>query len=164
MINFYEFIDDYFLEIIAFTFLITIVSVILLIVNIVRTSKILKKYKRLMRGVNNKNLEALLFNHLETIQEGLTRIKDIELDLSSLSKLQKNCIQRVGIVRYNAFDKMGGNQSFSLALLDDSGKGVVITSLYGNNSSATFAKPVLNCKSSIKLSPEEEEAISKAMK
>lgn len=164
MTHLYDFIEAYYIELLALLSLVVLISLILLFTNFLRTSRIIKKYKRLMRGVDNKNLESLLYNHLDSIQNGLTRIKAIELELSSLSNLLDNCIQRVGIIRYNAFEKMGGDQSFSLALLDKNGKGVVITSLYGNTSSATFAKPVINYKSSFRLSPEEEEAIERAAK
>ncbi len=72
------------------------------------------------------------------------------------------CIQKVGIVRFNAFDNVGSNLSYSIALLDNYNNGVVISSLYSRDSSSTYAKPVVDGKSSFSLSEEEIESIEKA--
>ena len=66
------------------------------------------------------------------------------------------------MVRYDAFTDTGGQLSWSLALLDDSGSGVVLTSIQGRNESRTYAKNVAAWTSETQLSPEEEDAISHA--
>lgn len=72
-------------------------------------------------------------------------------------------MQKVAIVRFNAFRDMGGDLSYALALLDSSGSGLVISSIYGRDDARTYAKPVKEGKSSYQLSSEEEEAIKKAL-
>jgi hypothetical protein len=72
-------------------------------------------------------------------------------------------VQRVGLVRYDAFDDMGGHLSFSAALLDGSGNGLVITSINGRQDTRCYAKPVESWTSTHNLSEEEEQAIQRAL-
>lgn len=154
--------DQYMPELVLAAAVMALLSLILVCINWLRTGKILRKYKRLMRGVDNKNLEALLYEHLANLQQGLTRLKDAELSLTELKSKLGCCIQRVGIIRYNAFEQMGGDQSYSIALMNDHGTGFVITGLYGRNASTTFAKPLHNKQSKYPLSVEETQAIERA--
>lgn len=74
-------------------------------------------------------------------------------------------IQKVGLSRYNPFDDLGGDQSFSLSILDSTNSGVVLTSLHHRNFTRIYAKPVKNGEGdSITLSNEEKSAIVKAIK
>jgi hypothetical protein len=72
-------------------------------------------------------------------------------------------VRNVGLVRYDAFEDVGGRLSFSCALLDDKGNGVVVTSINGRQDTRVYAKPVMARKSGYNLSVEEEEAIRQAM-
>ncbi|MDD3612684.1 MAG: DUF4446 family protein [Caldicoprobacterales bacterium] len=157
-----ELLKDYSLELLLASIFIGLICLILLIVNYSKTNKLIKKYNRLMKGADNKNLEAMLISHLDTIKDGLSRLDDIEADLKNQNARLKKCTQNIGLVRYNAFDQMGGDQSFSVALLDDRGDGFVLTNLYGRNSSSTFAKPVKLRQSTYPLTNEEMEAIERA--
>ena len=75
----------------------------------------------------------------------------------------RNCIQKVGIVRYSAFKDTGSDLSFALALLDEKNNGVILNGIYSREMSNIYAKPVENGKSTYTISKEEEEAIKKAM-
>jgi len=72
-------------------------------------------------------------------------------------------VRRVGVLRYDAFEDVGGRLSFSCALLDDHGTGVVLTSINGRQETRVYAKPVTLGRSTYNLSDEEEEAIRQAM-
>ena len=72
-------------------------------------------------------------------------------------------VRRVGVMRYDAFEDVGGRLSFSCALLDDHGTGVVLTSINGRQETRVYAKPVTDGTSSYNLSTEEAEAIRLAM-
>ena len=74
------------------------------------------------------------------------------------------CIQKVGIVRYNAFKDTGSDLSFALALLDENNDGVVLNGIYSREMSNIYAKPVKNGKSSYTISEEEQQAINDAIK
>ena len=122
----------------------------------------MRKYKRLMRGADNKNLEVMLYKHLDALDAGMNQIKDLDQSYSALNRRLRRSVQNVSVIRYNAFDGMGSDQSFSLALLDEDGDGFVLTSLYGRNASTTFAKPIKGMQSSYPLSDEERKAIEQA--
>lgn len=155
-------IELYTIQIIAAAALLSMLSLLFVVMNYVRTTKVLRRYRRLMRGADNINLEAMLHQHLDTMQDSMVGLKDIERVTDSLSKQLDGCVQRVGMVRYNAFEQMGGEQSFSVAFLDNQGNGMILTSLYGRSSSTTFGKPVQHHKSSYPLSNEEQEALAQA--
>lgn len=106
----------------------------------------------------------------ETFEELLSRFKDLEKKLQELSeglevlgKKNNSSIQRVGIVRFNSFSGQGGNQSFSIALLDGKNSGLTITSLYGREGNRVFAKSIERGKAEYTLSDEEKEAIKRAL-
>jgi hypothetical protein len=73
-------------------------------------------------------------------------------------------VRRVGVLRYDAFEDVGGRLSFSCALLDDHGTGVVLTSINGRQETRVYAKPLTAGQSTYNLSREEEEAIRQAMR
>jgi ethanolamine utilization protein EutQ (cupin superfamily) len=85
-------------------------------------------------------------------------LKEFEI----LKEKEKFKIQKVGIVRFNPFKDTGGNQSFSVALLDGKDDGIVITSLYTRDENRVFAKPIKNGNSEFLLLEEEKEAINLA--
>jgi hypothetical protein len=68
-------------------------------------------------------------------------------------------LRHVGVVRYDAFGDMGGRLSFSAALFDDEGNGLVLSSINGRSETRTYAKPLVDLRSDHTLSPEEEDAI-----
>ncbi|MEK7503570.1 MAG: DUF4446 family protein [Patescibacteria group bacterium] len=90
-------------------------------------------------------------------------LKKISQELTGLKEQNKKNLQKVGMVRFNPFKEGGGDQSFSIAVLDDQDNGFVITSLYSNANNRVYAKPVANGVSSYTLSQEEKEAINKAI-
>lgn len=99
--------------------------------------------------------------------EDVARLKVVARQLAEEQQRQAGqmgaSVQRVGLVRYDAFEDMGGHLSFSVALLDANGNGVVITSINGRQDTRCYAKPVESWTSSHNLSEEEEQAISAAL-
>ncbi len=113
----------------------------------------------------NKNKKVL-----ETPKETLKRIERLEEEIEETNKALKeireksrNNLQKVGVVRFNPFKEIGGDQSFSIAVLDENNSGFVITSHYGRESNRIYAKPVEKGKSDYVLSKEEGQAITQAM-
>ncbi len=105
----------------------------------------------------------------ENIQEVLDYLKKLEGRLDDLGRklevLQKKSLaffQKFGVVRFNPFKDVGGDQSFSIALLDANDNGFVVTSLYSRAENRVYAKPVAAGKSKYQLSEEEKEAIARA--
>ncbi len=104
-------------------------------------------------------------------EEILTEIENFGLGLSSLEKKVVQLkseglshIQRIELLRFNPYDDTGGDQSFVVALLDDKGSGIVITSLHARSGTRIFAKDVVSGKAGkYKFSVEEEKVIKKAL-
>jgi hypothetical protein len=109
----------------------------------------------LKRKKEPKNLKQLL-SQFKDLKEGFKKISN---KLDELKKNNKFSIQEIGIVRFNPFKKSGGDQSFSIALLDGNKDGVVITSLYGREGNRIFAKPIRKGRSEYLLTEEEKKAI-----
>ncbi len=108
-------------------------------------------------------LRGILDGHARSIQ----RLESAARSLNATDKRQDGLIQaavrHVGLLRYDAFEDVGGRLSFSCALLDDRGDGVVVTSINGRQDTRVYAKPVADGKSPYNLSTEEEEAIRQAL-
>ncbi len=83
-------------------------------------------------------------------------------EVAALKAENAQALRHVAVIRYDAFTDTGGQLSWSLALLDDSGSGVVLTSIQGRNESRTYAKNVADWSSETQLSPEEQDAIANA--
>lgn len=139
-------------------------SFLLWLINSWRTSRIMKKYRSFMRGMEGKNLEEMLAEHLESVNKALVKTREVESAYKTIRKMSEKSVQNVGIVRFNAFSDTGSDLSFAVALLDYYGDGLVISSIFSRNESHAYAKPVNKGLSSYHLSQEEEEAIRRALK
>lgn len=123
----------------------------------------LRKYRNLLRGTEGQNIESLLLNLLEKtdlVHHKQTRIED---RLANNQVLEEKHMQNWHLIRFQAFQNTGGDQSFAFALLDALGDGVVISSIFGREEARVYCKPVQGGSSNYPLSEEEKEAISKAL-
>lgn len=147
-----------------------IITVLLLILFIfyislsVRYTRLKKRIDTFMRGESGVNIEKLLKSYISEVESALAKVNDFQRQMDEIVKKLEMSIKKVAIVRYNAFDEVGSDLSFSIALLDDHDDGVVITGIYGRNETTTYAKPIKNGMSNYKLSAEELEVIDKARK
>lgn len=108
-----------------------------------------------------RKFEEILRQTLD-FKEDLKGLKDY---LAKVEDLGLHHIQRVELIRFNPYDDTGGDQSFALALLDEQGSGIVLTSLHARSGTRVFAKSVINGKADKhQLSSEEEVVIRKALK
>jgi len=110
--------------------------------------------------IDPKNLEEV-FNQFKNLKKDF---KNISKELESLKKESKFSIQKIGVIRFNPFKNLGGNQSFSIALLNGNNDGVVITSFYSRDGNRVFGKPIKKGRSHHVLSEEEKKAIETAKK
>ncbi|MCT8977605.1 DUF4446 family protein [Clostridium sp. CX1] len=139
------------------------ISIIILLIILITTLKSLNrlenKYRKFMRGVDNKNLEELVTGYLDKIDKSGEEVEHIRKLYESLNSRLKSCLQKVSVVRYRAFEDVGSDLSFSIALLDENNDGVIITGIYGRNESTTYAKPVDRGISRYDLSEEEKQVL-----
>jgi hypothetical protein len=108
-------------------------------------------------------LRGVLEGHARTLQQLNSAVRQLSGEDSRLRDRLMGAVQRVGLVRYDAFEDMGGRLSFSCALLDEHGSGVVVTSINGRQDTRVYAKPVAAGSSDHNLSEEEEQAIREAV-
>lgn len=125
--------------------------------------RMMRHYNRLTSGVTKTGLKDILENILTGQGDSKRRLRDLETSLERVTKDGRSHIQRIGIVRFNPFHDTGGSQSFTIALLDEGGSGIVMTSLYARAANRWYVKEVQGGKSAtVGLSTEEEMAIKKA--
>jgi hypothetical protein len=124
-----------------------------------------RHYQRLTLGVNKKDLQSILENLLGETAKDRKRIDELFRIAEETQKKGLLHIQKVGLVRFNPFKDTGGDQSFTLALLDGEGDGIVVSSLHSRTGTRVYAKPILKEKADEhQLSKEEKEAVEKAIK
>jgi hypothetical protein len=127
-----------------------------------RLNRMIRHYRGLAAGIEGQPLDQILER---MVQRGDARADQIAAVANRVEELAVNAevhLQRVGMVRYNAFDDTGGDQSFALALLDIHGDGAILNGLFHRNECRVYAKPVRAWKSTYSLSDEEQEAVRKA--
>ena len=143
---------------------VTILLVIGFIVMISKLSSLNKRYKKFLEKLGNgKDIEEDLETYMYRVEKVEKQNNEILNYVKTLDEDLTRCIQKVGMVRYNAFKDTGSDLSFTLALLDEHNDGVVLNGIYSREMSNIYAKPVENGKSSYTLSEEEKSAIDKAV-
>lgn len=114
------------------------------------------------RGREEDILQAVA-SQIEEVRALRGDIHQIALELQRLAEAFRSALQRFAVYRYDAFEDMGGQLSFSAAILNDHGDGIVISCINGRQEARTYAKPVARAVSPYNLSPEEQEAIRMAL-
>lgn len=138
-----------------------IASIVIGVINISKINSILDYAED---GDLTGNLEKY-YNNVRDLQKKLVLSSEGKIleRVSSCENKQNLALSKTGIVNFDAFDDVFGNQSFALAILDQFNTGFVITSLYGNSSSNTYVRRITEGKCDIPLLEEELEAVSMAM-
>lgn len=108
-------------------------------------------------------LRGVLDGHAHKIERLEQAVRTLHKADKRQQELIDGSVQRVGLLRYDAFEDVGGRLSFSCAMLDEHGTGVVLTSINGRQETRVYAKPITEGRSSYNLSSEEEEAIRQAL-
>jgi hypothetical protein len=110
--------------------------------------------------------DASLGSAVERLATQLSKMNErterLVVRTEQIDKALAHAVQGIGFVRYSAFEDTGGDQSFSLALVDGEGDGMVISALYGRDATRVYAKPVEGWTSSRSMTSEEEQALEKA--
>lgn len=149
--------DKSFLTVMFFINILLLIITILNIVLLIRTNN---KYIKFMKKLGNgSNLDEMLKEYLKDVKEIKKDNSEIKAYYTKLDRDISSCIQKIGLVRYNAFKDVGSDLSFAIALLDRDDNGVVLNGLYGSDSSNIYAKPIKNGSSSYQLSEEEKYAL-----
>ena len=141
-----------------------IILFFLYLINIVKLYKLNIKYKNFMLKLGNgNNIQEIIENYMKKIDEVQKENNNLRNYCKQLDSTIATSIQKVGLVRYNAFKDTGSDLSFTLALLNEKNTGIVLNGIYSREMSNIYAKPITEGISTYTLSDEEKEAIKKAM-
>ena len=156
-------LNQYMVYIILGLVLLVLVLIIIMCVNAIKMKKLKKRFEKFMYK-EDVSLEELLVQYTKKLNVLLQNEKEMQTSIEYMEKVVKNCVQKVGVVRYQAIQNMGADLSYTVALLDENNDGVVFNGIYGRDGCYTYAKPIKDGKSSYNLSEEELQAIEKAIK
>lgn len=127
-----------------------------------RVGRLTRLYSRLTRGTSGGNLEEILLGYMAAVGDAARRVEALERQTADLVATQRRCVQKVAVVRFDAFDDVGGKQSFALALLDGSGTGITLSSVFSRTDVRVYAKGIDGGAAQIPLSDEERRAVAVA--
>lgn len=145
------------------SYVLVLILIIITIVQTVKINKLSKRYKKFMSGKNAKSLEQDIEGIYEDNKFIKTSTEKNRKDIQSLYRKFESAFQKVGIVKYDAYNQMGGQLSFSLALLDENDNGFVLNSVHGAEGCYTYTKEIKNGMCEISLGDEEKRALDIAM-
>lgn len=138
---------------------VALVALVLAIVLDVRLRRMRRRYLALQDGGDGESFIDAVARKVAEVEGLRADVSSLDSDVKGLRVDLADAIRHVAVVRYDAFNDMGGRMSFSAALLDDAGDGVVISSINGRTETRTYAKGVKAGNSDAELSPEEVQAI-----
>ena len=151
--------------IIIIILMVTTVGLIIVVMNLFSiVKKTEEKYRIFMKGEDGKSLERGFirkFNQIEKMSDITDKISE---NMESMENVQNRSLIKYGIVKYDAFDDVGGKLSFALAMLDQTDTGFVLNAIHSKENCFLYIKEVMNGESYIILSDEEIQALRIARK
>ena len=141
-----------------------IVIMLVIIGNLwVSLSRLKKRYRKALAGADGRNLERMLIDYVDETKKVSEDNQGIEKEQKRMDDLLRNAVTRIGVVRFSAFEGLGSDLSYAVALLDSHNNGVILSSIFGRDESRSYAKPIEGGTSSYVLSEEEQAALKDAM-
>ena len=141
---------------------VTLIMFIMLMVNMAQISGLKKRYKTFMSGKDAKSLEDAFVEKLEQM-DNLIKVSNVNAqNIDILSKKVRQTFQKVGLVKYDAFNEMGGKLSFSLALLNENEDGIILNAVHSREGCYTYMKDIIAGNAVVNLSEEEKAALESA--
>jgi hypothetical protein len=128
-----------------------------------RLARLRRTYAQVLDNVPHGDLLAVVSRHVQSVKELQRTAELIGREAAQLRQRVSSAVRTVGFTRYDAFPDVGGQLSFSTALLDEAGDGVVLTTINGRTNSRSYAKAIRGGVSSHQLSDDERAAIAMAM-
>lgn len=129
-----------------------------------KLNRLNRKYMVFMQGGSGETVETMLLSRVEEIERLKRDVAALQAECRRLEQEGLNHIQKVGMIRFNAFENTGSDLSFSLAMTNAKGNGFVMSGIYGRDDSRIYAKPLLQGESTYALTKEEKRAIEESEK
>ena len=144
-------------------FALILILLIVTIVQTIRIGKLSKRYKKFMSGKTANSLEQDIEGIYEDNKFIKAAMEKNRKDILALYRKLESAFQKVGIAKYDAFNQMGGQLSFSLALLDENDNGFILNSVHSAEGCYSYTKEIKNGLCEISLGDEEKKALDIAM-
>jgi hypothetical protein len=158
-------LDDQTLSILAVVAIaLAVLAVLVAVVNSVRSARLRRSLTVLDDAGDGRTFLEAVSRQGDQVAALRSEVAALTVDTRSLRTDLSAAIRHVAVVRYDAFGDMGGRFSFSVALLDDAGDGLVLTSISGRTESRSYARGVIGGRGDVELSPEEQQAVDHAYK
>lgn len=157
MINFYQFFLNN-----PLISLIILVALVFLAWNLTlhwQVYQTRKKIKLLFRGTKAADLEGVIYEQIKRLRQTEKNLKELNVFARYLEKMALKSIQKVGVIRFNPFKDIGGDQSFCIAFLDAQNNGFTLSSLFTREGARIYTKPITDGNSNYPLTEEEKKAI-----
>lgn len=147
-----------------FAIFLALIGLFFAIISHLRFKRITKDLQTLFSGKKAIDLEQVILNHTNEISALDKEIQELFEISNKIHSLALRSIHKVGIIRFNPFKDIGGDQSFAIALLDGKDSGLVISSLHTREGTRIYSKPVIKGESDkYTLTDEEKAAIKNAV-
>lgn len=159
----YTILDYYRIEIIIGLAAAFLIMFILYLINIVQMSKLKKRYRIFMEGKDAKTLEDTIIKRLDQVDMLLEANEANEKNIQKLFSNMKLTFQKSGLVKYDAFNELGGKLSFSLALLNETNDGYMLNVVHNRDGCYIYMKEIVKGNSIIMLTEEENQALKIAI-
>ena len=143
--------------------ILTVVAIVLVIMLVLRQSRLDMNYKIFMKGKNGKTLEDTFKAQFDDIDLVKEQTDLLHKRMMYVEKSLNRSYQKCGVVKYDAFNEMGGKLSFALAMLDKSNNGYVINAMHSREGCYTYIKEIVKGESYIALGDEEKKALERAI-
>jgi len=144
--------------------IVAIIAIFISLVAIIQVWRLTLRLRNTLGGSDSDRLEKQLREYHAKNKEIQVQSADITENYEKISSIGALSLQKISLVRFNPFGDVGGDQSFSLAMLDGHNSGLVLTSIHGRSGTRVYAKPIDLGKSKYKLSTEEKKALNSAIK
>lgn len=141
-----------------------IAAVILAVVAIWQNYALRKRLSQVLGGSDAAALEQALKSYYQRVKHVDAKLEDLTEQYKQLTQMASLASQKISVVRFNPFGDTGGDQSFTLAVLDSHNSGYVLTSIHGREGTRVYVKPIDFGSSKYTLSTEEQQAIDQAIK
>ena len=152
---------------IAYLFLILLVFIVVLFIIIIlqmkKLNRLQKRISKFMTGKDAKSLEKDIVGLYEDNKFLKINVDKNKRDIRTLYKNMEHAFQKIGLIKYDAFQQMGGKLSFSLALLDENNNGFILNSVHSTEGCYTYTKEIKNGECAISLGEEEQQALDMAI-
>lgn len=152
---------------IAYLFLILLVFIVVLFIIIIlqmkKLNRLQKRINKFMTGKDAKSLEKDIVGLYEDNKFLKINVDKNKKDIRTLYKNMEHAFQKIGLIKYDAFQQMGGKLSFSLALLDENNNGFILNSVHSTEGCYTYTKEIKNGECAISLGEEEQQALDMAI-